>query len=45
MSITLITLEINDYQPNNFNFDTFAFVFKTDQKDFEDTINVKLIII
>ncbi len=40
MSIALITLEINDYQPNNFNFDTFAFVFKSDQKEFEETINV-----
>ena len=40
MSIALITLEINDYQPNNFNFDTFAFVFKSDQKEFEEKINV-----
>ena len=40
MSIALITLEINDYQPNNFNFDTFAFVFMSDQKEFEGTMNV-----
>ena len=43
MSIALVTLEINDYQPTNFNFETFAFVFKSDQKDFEETINVKII--
>ena len=43
MSFALITLEINDYQPNNFNFETFAFVFKSEQKDFEETINVKII--
>jgi hypothetical protein len=42
MSFALITLEINDYQPNNFNFETFAFVFKSEQKDFEETINVRI---
>ena len=43
MSIVLISLEINDYQPNNFNFETLAFVFKSEQKDFKEKINVKII--
>jgi len=42
MSYAQISLDITEYIPNTLNFDTFAFVFRSESKDFEDTITVSL---
>ena len=39
MSLALITLDITDYIPKNFNFDSFSFIFSSDGHDFEDEID------
>ena len=41
MSYIIVTLEIIDFQPNTFDYSTFAFIFSSEQKTFEDQINVK----
>ena len=42
MSYIIVTLEIIDFQPNTFDYSTFGFIFSSDQKNFEDQINVKI---
>jgi hypothetical protein len=42
MTATVI-LEIIEYLPLSFNFDGFTFLFKADDKSFEDTLNVIII--
>ena len=44
MSHLSVTLDIKDYQPNTFDYNTFGFLFISDQKNFEEQINVKIII-
>ena len=44
MSHLIVTLDIKDYQPNTFDYNTFGFLFISDQKNFEEQINVKIII-
>ena len=38
MSFAIITLSILDYIPNTIKYNNFAFIFKSDKKDFEDEI-------
>ena len=42
MSHLSVTLDIKDYQPNTFDYNTFGFLFISDQKNFEDQISVKI---
>jgi hypothetical protein len=42
MSHLIVTLDIKDYQPNTFDYNTFGFLFISDQKHFEEQINVKI---
>lgn len=42
MAHCIITIEITDYQPKNFNFDNFGFTFTSEAKDLEEEINVSL---
>ena len=39
MSFLGITIEILEYFPQNFNFETFAFIFSSESKDFEKEIS------
>ena len=39
MSYLGITIEILEYLPQNFNFETFAFIFSSESKDFEKEIS------
>ena len=40
MSRCVVTIEISEYQPKNFNFDNFAFVFTSENKEQEEEITV-----
>ena len=43
MAHCIITIEITDYQPKNFNFENFGFTFTSEAKDLEEEINVSLL--
>ena len=40
MARCVVTIEISEYQPKNFNFDNFVFEFTSENKEEEEEINV-----
>ena len=40
MSHCVISFEISEYLPTDFNFNNFSFTFRSDVRDFEEEITV-----
>lgn len=40
MSHCVISFEISEYLPTDFNFNNFSFTFRSDVRDFEEDITV-----
>lgn len=43
MSHCIISFEISEYLPTDFNFTNFSFTFRSDVRDFEEDITVSII--
>ena len=41
MSYCVISFEITDYFPHDFNFDAFSFFIRSEPRDFEEEITVR----
>ena len=43
MSHCVISFEISEYLPTDFNFNNFSFTFRSDVRDFEEEITVSFL--